>query len=58
MSKIMDEIREDGIAEGIERGQRQLILLQYRDGKISLQDACTYLKLSEERFLELEKQNN
>ncbi|MBQ8823414.1 MAG: PD-(D/E)XK nuclease family transposase [Lachnospiraceae bacterium] len=58
MSKIMDEIREDGIAEGIERGRRQLILLQYREGDITLQRACSYLHLSEEQFLELERQND
>ncbi len=57
--EIMEEIRQDGYAEGlevgVEQGQRQLILMQYRDGVLTLQKACTYLKLSEEQFLELEK---
>ncbi len=58
MCEIMDMIRNDGIATGIEQGQRQLILLLYRSGDITLQKACTYLKLTEEQFLELEGQNN
>lgn len=66
MCEIMDMIRQDGYAEGLEagtaagmeQGQIQLVLLQYRDGILDLQKACTYLKLSEERFLELEKQHN
>lgn len=55
MCKIMDEIRNDGIEEGMERGRRQLVLLLYREGDITLQRACSYLHLSEECFLELEK---
>ena len=51
LSEIMQEIMNKGIAEG----QRKLILLQYHDGIITLQNACTYLNLSEEQFLALEK---
>ena len=58
MCEIMDEIRKDGFNAGIEQGQRQLVLLQYRDGDITLEKACTYLNLSEEEFLKLEKLNN
>lgn len=59
MCEIMQEIKNEGIAEGMSKGiaegQRSLIILQYHDGIISLTQACTYLKLSEEDFLSLEK---
>ncbi len=54
MCEIMEMIRNDGI----EQGQRQMILLQYREGKLDLKEACTYLNLTEEQFLELEGKNN
>ena len=69
MGEIMEKIKNVGYAEGLKagtaagmeagiaQGQKQIILMQYRDGILDLQKACTYLNLSEEKFLELEKQN-
>ena len=54
MSGVMQEIREEGRVEG----RIEMMVQMYRDGKISLLDACTYLTFTEEEFLEQEKKYN
>ena len=57
-SVILDALCVDHLGEYVTvEVQKQLILMQYREGVFTLQKACTYLKISEEQFLELEKNN-
>ena len=55
MCEIMQEIKNEGISQGIAEGQRTLIIQMFRDKEISLTRACSHLNLSEEEFLALEK---
>lgn len=56
--EIMEEGRAQGRAEGRAQGRIEMMVQMYRDGKISLLDACTYLTFTEEEFLEQEKKYN
>ena len=52
------EGRAEGRVEGRVEGRIEMMVQMYRDGKISLLDACTYLTFTEEEFMEQEKKYN
>ena len=47
--------REEGRAQGIEQGMLNILIKQYKDNKISVEDAANYLKISANDFLKLVK---
>lgn len=52
MCAIMEEVKE----EGREEGRIEAVMEMYHNGIIDMCQACTYLKLTEEEFLEEEKE--
>lgn len=51
MCEIMQEVK----LEGVEEGRIELTMQLYHDQKLSLEDACTYLGITEEEFWEIEQ---
>lgn len=62
MCEIMQEIKEEGRIEGrIEghaAGRMEMLVQMYRDERVSLAEACVYLQVTEEEFLEELKKYN
>ena len=67
MMEVLEDVRDEwlevgierGIAQGIERGREEgieaILIQQYKDNKISVEDAANYLKISTNEFLKLVK---
>ncbi len=55
MCAIMQEVKEEGRKEGIEQGQLELVMHMYAAGKLTIQEACTYLGCTQDEFLEKER---
>ena len=55
MMEVLEDVKDEWLEVGIERGMLNILLQQYKDNKISAEDAAHYLKITTNEFLKLVK---
>ena len=54
-NEIFEEGKAEGRAEGMQQGKVSILVKQFKDKKISVQEGADYLSITVNEFLELAK---